>query len=230
MSKDRKFATAAIRKISDDVETTRYIEFVASDNSRDSYKTVLPVDKWDLDRFNKNGVIGYQHALYYSTNPDMVIGSGKAFVEDGKLIIGITFEPADLNPIAEKLFRKTLHGTIKAVSVGFDPIGQGAWGVGDQAAGKENQTYYYAGQELLEISIVHIPSNKNALKRALEDLLIEDDDTQQTTETRQTETSETVESTETSEETNQTDDFGDRFAETYREMIIAEAECCQFLV
>lgn len=175
MSTTRKFAQASIRKVSDDVETTRYIEFVASDNSRDSYKTVLPVDKWDLDRFNKNGVIGYQHALYYSTNPDMVIGSGKAFVEDDQLIIGVTFEPADLNPIAEKLFRKVLHGTIKAVSVGFDPIGEGAWGVGDEAAGKENQTFYFGGQELLEVSIVHIPSNKNAVKRAMEALLNDED-------------------------------------------------------
>lgn len=175
MSTTRKFAQASIRKVSDDVEETRYIEFVASDNSRDSYKTVLPVDKWDLDRFNKNGVIGYQHALYYSTNPDMVIGSGRAFVEDEQLIIGVTFEPAVLNPIAEKLFRKVLHGTIKAVSVGFDPVGEGAWGVGDEAAGKENQTYYFGGQELLEVSIVHIPANKNAVKRAMEVLLDDED-------------------------------------------------------
>lgn len=172
---NRKFAQASIRKVSEDVEKTRYIEFVASDNSRDSYKTVLPVDKWDLDRFNKNGVIGYQHALYYSTNPDMVIGSGKAFIDGNELIIGITFEPGDLNPIAEKLFRKVLHGTIKAVSVGFDPKGEGSWGVGDEAAGKENQTYYFAGQELLEVSIVHIPANKNAVKRAAEMLLDSDE-------------------------------------------------------
>lgn len=172
---NRKFAQASIRKVSEDVEKTRYIEFVASDNSRDSYKTVLPVDKWDFDRFNKNGVIGYQHALYYSTNPDMVIGSGKAFVDGNELIIGITFEPGDLNPIAEKLFRKVLHGTIKAVSVGFDPKGEGSWGVGDEAAGKENQTYYFAGQELLEVSIVHIPANKNAVKRAAEMLLDSDE-------------------------------------------------------
>lgn len=221
MSIDRKFATAAIRKVSDDVEKTRYIEFVASDNSRDSHKTVLPVDKWDLDRFNKNGVISYQHALYYSTNPDIIVGFGKAFIEDEKLIIGVTFEPADLNPLAEKLFRKVLHGTLKAVSVGFDPKGQGAWGVGDQAAGKENQTYYFAGQELLEVSIVHIPSNKNAVKRAIEDLLIDENDTPEIPETRQTE----VPDTTTPPEIN----FEERLKEAETEMIITEAECLQFL-
>lgn len=188
---NRKFAQASIRKVSEDVEKTRYIEFIASDNSRDSYKTVLPVDKWDLDRFNKNGVIGYQHALYYSTNPDMVIGSGKAFVEDEKLIIGITFEPAELNPIAEKLFRKVLHGTIKAVSVGFDPKGEGAWGVGDEAAGKQNQTYYFGGQELLEVSVVHIPANKNAVKRAAEMLLDDEEPTQDDPESPESRSEET---------------------------------------
>lgn len=164
----KRFAQASVRTIAEDVEKTRYIEFVASDNSRDSYKTVLPVNKWNLDRFNANPVIGYQHALYYSTNPDMVIGTGKAFIEGDQLIIGITFEPGDLNPLADKLFRKVVHGTIKAVSVGFDPIKDGNWGQGEEAYGKSNQTYYYDGQELLEVSIVHIPGNKNALKRLLE--------------------------------------------------------------
>lgn len=220
MSIDRKFATAAIRKVSDDVEKTRYIEFVASDSSRDSYKTVLPVDKWDLDRFNKNGVISYQHALYYSTNPDIVIGSGKAFIEDDQLIIGVSFEPADLNQLAEKIFRKVLHGTLRAVSVGFEPKGQGAWGVGDQAAGKENQTYYFAGQELIEVSIVHVPSNKNAVKRALENLLTEED-VSEIPETRQTE----VPDETTPLEIN----FKERLKEVETEMIITEAECLQFL-
>ena len=55
---DRMATRAAIPA---DVEETRTLEFVASDNTRDSYGTVLPVDKWDLDRFNKNGRITYQH-------------------------------------------------------------------------------------------------------------------------------------------------------------------------
>lgn len=164
----RKYTQASVRKISEDVETTRYIEFIASDNSRDSYKTVLPVNKWALDRYAANPVIGYQHMLYSSTNPDMVIGSGKAFIEGDLLIIGITFEPFELNPLADKIFRKILHGTIRAVSVGFDPIGVGSWGQGDEAYGKPNQTYYYAGQELIEVSVVHIPANKNAIIRMLE--------------------------------------------------------------
>ena len=39
--------------------------------------------------------------------------------------------------------------------------------VGDVIDGK-NPTYYYAGQELLEVSVVNIPSNPEALKKALD--------------------------------------------------------------
>lgn len=162
-----------VRKIAEDVEETRTIEFIASDNSRDSHGTVVPVDKWDLTRFNSNGIIGYQHNVYGdmcgNEDPDRVIGTGQARIEDNQLIVAMTFEPSDLNPLAEKIFRKILHGTLKAVSVGFVPTQKGHWGEGKEASDGENPTYYYAGQELLEVSVVNIPSNKNALKRGFRD-------------------------------------------------------------
>lgn len=160
-----------IRKVSDDVEETRTIEFIASDESRDSHGTVLPVDKWDLERFNNNGIIGYQHNVYGdmcgNDDPDRVIGVGKARIEDGKLIVSVTFEPAELNQLAEKIFRKLLLGTLKAVSVGFAPTTEGKWGEGEESRNGSNPTYYFDGQELLELSVVNIPSNKNALKKSL---------------------------------------------------------------
>ena len=45
-------------------EKARSVEFVASDESIDSYGTIIPVKNWVLDRFNGNGIIGYQHNLY----------------------------------------------------------------------------------------------------------------------------------------------------------------------
>ena len=147
----------------------RTIEFVASDASKDSHGTVLLPGNWDLERFNKNGVIGYQHAMYWGDDPDDVIGKGQARVEDEQLIVKVTFEPADLNRKADKIFRKLEFGSLKAVSVGFIPRG-GHYGEGAEAADGADPTYFYDSQELLEISIVNIPSNKNALKRAIEEL------------------------------------------------------------
>lgn len=150
----------------EDVEETRTVEFVASDNSRDSHGTVLPVDKWDLDRFNKNGLVAYQHVTW-SSDPDMIIGRGEARVVGKRLLVRVTFEPAELNPLAEKVFRKVLAGTLKGVSVGFRPTTRdvGHWGTGKEARGEERETFYFDGQELMEVSVVALPSNKNSLRR-----------------------------------------------------------------
>ena len=158
-----------IRKID---EESRTVEFVASDNSVDSYGTVIPVDKWDLTRYQGNGIVGYMHDVYgdswtESADPDDVIGKGEAWVEDDKLIVRITFEPVDLNPRADKIFRKLQFGSLHAVSVGFRATKKGH--MGDEERGEDPKVYYYAGQELLEVSVVNIPSNANALKRSMEE-------------------------------------------------------------
>lgn len=151
----------------------RKLTFVASDGTRDSAGTVLNPDGWNLDRFNKNGIIGYQHKVYGgwddTENPDNVIGKGHAYAKDSKLMVDIEFEPADINQLAEKIYQKLLFGSLKAVSVGFLPIGKGSWGKGAEALDGENPTYYYAGQELLEVSVVNIPANPNALKKSFDE-------------------------------------------------------------
>ena len=149
-------------------EDERTITFVASDSTRDSAGTVLNQDNWDLTRFNSNGIIGYQHKVYGgwddTDNPDNVIGKGHAYVEDGKLMVDITFEPKEINELAEKIYQKVLFGSLRAVSVGFLPIGKGRFGEGADA-----ETYYFAGQQLLEVSVVNIPANPNALRKSMED-------------------------------------------------------------
>ena len=158
-----------IRKID---EEKRTIEFVASDGSVDSYKTVLPPDKWDLSRYARNGIVGYMHDVYgeswtKAADPDDIIGKGVAFIEDEKLIVRITFEPANLNQKADKIFRKLQFGSLHAVSVGFRATKKGH--MGDEERGEDPDVYYYGGMELLEVSVVNIPSNANALKRSMEE-------------------------------------------------------------
>lgn len=154
-------------------EGSRKMTFVASDFSRDRYKTVLNQDNWQLKDYNRNGIIAYQHDTY-SSDPDCIIGKGRAFTEldskgKNRLMIEIEFEPAEMNELADKVYKKLQFGTLNAVSVGFRPIGKGTWGKGDEGPGQPNETYYYAGQELLEVSVVNIPANPNALRRSAED-------------------------------------------------------------
>lgn len=146
----------------------RTITFVASDGSRDSAHTVLNQEGWDLKRFNANPIIGYNHEIYGAWDTkdiDFVIGKGHAYIEDGKLMVDITFEPKEINELSEKVFQKLLFGSLNSVSVGFLPLGKGHWGEGDEAPNEARETYYYEGQELLEISVVNIPANANATRK-----------------------------------------------------------------
>lgn len=163
-----------LRAVPANVEETRTVQFVISNSTRDRHRTVLDPTKWQLDNFNRNGIVGYQHNVYgdgmcAGPNPDDVIGRGRAFLEGDQLIGEVTFEPADINPLAEKIFRKVLFGSLRATSVGFAELGKGKYGTGKEARGGTEETYYFAGQELLEFSIVNIPSNPDATKRALRD-------------------------------------------------------------
>ena len=142
--------------------------FVASDETRDSYGTVLPVSEWDLERYNNNGIVGYAHNLYgsYDADPDYVIGRGRAYVKGTELLVDIEFEPEGTNKIADKVWRKLQFGSLNGVSVGFSA--QGAhWGEGEEAEGGSKPTLYYTGLELLEVSVVTIPANPNAVRRSI---------------------------------------------------------------
>ena len=138
-----------------EAEKSRTVPFVFSTGETDRHGTRLNMDGWDLTGFRKNGVALYMHKMH-SDNPDMVIGSARAWVEAGMLVGTITFEPASINPVAEKVFQKVLNGTLKAVSVGFIEIGRGTY---------KDGVYHLSGQELLEISIVAVPSNASAVAR-----------------------------------------------------------------
>lgn len=155
----------------------RKMSFVASNATRDAYGTRINPSGWDLERYSKNPIIAYGHRTSGYDNIDNIIGKGDVRVENDELIVDVTFEPAGANELADKVYQKLQFGTLNAVSVGFREIGQGRWGEGDEAITGKTPTYYYAGQELLEVSVVPIPANPDAVKREFpEDLqkLIDD--------------------------------------------------------
>lgn len=173
----KKITFGQVREIPKDADQSREIPFVLSTPERDRHHTVLNQKNWNLENYRKNPVVGYMHNLYgdmcNAPDPDDVIGQDKSTsVEDIGGIVCLTgrglFDPADINLKAEKIFRKLLLGSLRAVSVGFLDIGKGMWGQGDQGQDRENETYFFAGQELLEWSIVNIPSNAGAGKRTVE--------------------------------------------------------------
>lgn len=162
--------------IAANAEESRIIPFVNSTSTRDRHGTVLNQDGWDLSAYRANPVVGYQHNLSgdlcNAPDPDFIIGKDINPQVEGSagnrtLTGAVQFEPADINPLAEKVFRKVLFGSLSRSSVGFIEVGNGKYGEGEEAEGRAAETYYFEGQQLLEWSIVNIPSNPDAGKRTM---------------------------------------------------------------
>lgn len=159
------------------VEETRQMNFIISTEDRDRHKTRLNPDNWQLDNYDLNPVVMYQHQGYgdnpcIKSVPDDIIGmsvvSNETF-KGRKVLRAIpTFEPKDINETAEKIFRKLIFGSLRAASVGFLEYGEGKI-LKEKINGKEEKTYAFEGQELLEWSVVHIPSNAKAGARLFVD-------------------------------------------------------------
>ena len=149
---------------------SRVRTFVISDESVDRRGTSIKMDGWELDNYAKNGIVAYQHqtsgGMFSESNPDHIIGKGKVWKEEGRLMGSVEFEPADINPLAEKILKKVDFGSLKTTSVGFNPL-DGRWG--DEKRDENKDTFYYRKQDLLEFSIVNIPSNPNATQRNSEE-------------------------------------------------------------
>jgi len=172
--KTKQFTFGQVREIPKNVEESRTIEFVISDATKDRHCTVLSTEGWDLGPYSRNGIVGYMHnvmggGMCDEPDPDFVIGKGIATIEKNLLIGTTTFEPAEINELAEKVFRKVLFGTLRSTSVGFMELEPGTFGDGEEGCGQPDETYYFGKRELLEYSVVNIPSNRNAQKRSMRD-------------------------------------------------------------
>lgn len=143
-------------------------EFIISNERKDMHGTVIRLSGWDIEDYNRAGQFFYQHMTSGGAtdpNPDFVLGPGQSWLEDNALIGKAFFEPADINPLAEKIMRKVDFGTLTSTSVGFMPV-MGHWGV--ERKDEDPETYYFTKQILKEFSIVNIPSNPDAVKKSYE--------------------------------------------------------------
>lgn len=142
-------------------EESRTAEFVISNEAPDTYDTVFMADGWDLERYQKNPVVTFQHDDW-SSDPDLVIGTSEVRKEGKELIAVVTFENGDDNPLAEKVFRKVKNGILRGASIRAS-VKEGHWGDFDK--GENPELLYFTRQELMSWSIVTVQSNPDALAR-----------------------------------------------------------------
>lgn len=141
----------------------RSYEFTASTSTQDRDGEVIEASGWDLKNYKKNPVVMYAHD--YRTLP---IGkSTRVWIsKDGQLKNTVEFPPEGTYEFADIVERLVDTGYLKTESVGFIPK---KWEDGD---GEKSPKRTYTKQELLEISIVPVPSNPDALRNALDDGVI----------------------------------------------------------
>ncbi len=140
------------------------VDIVASTPSVDSYGTVIDPKGWDVEQFKRNPVITWAHDDRGFTGSDgLPIANAlpeTVRVENGQLKMRLRFTPEDVNPFGYKVFRMIAEGFIHGVSVGFDPDMEETDTMTD---GDGDSVQIFRSSKLLEVAVVTIPSNDDAL-------------------------------------------------------------------
>jgi HK97 family phage prohead protease len=122
------------------------IEFIASSNAVDREGESIDPMGWDLSNIGKNLPLLWSHDAR-----ELPIGKvTEAHVEGNNLIAAVKFAH-EVNDFAKKVYDLVKAGFLNAVSVGFIP----------KAYDNEGNMI---SQELLELSVVNVPANQEALR------------------------------------------------------------------
>jgi len=161
-------------------------EYIASDETVDSYREIIRANGWRFDRFQKNAPLVDSHD--YSTI-EKLVGKVVDFSVKANRLIETAQWAIDVegNQLAQIGWAMTKAGYLRAVSVGFQPemmvnrwdSEQAPWRQQlDELGLKEDQTVrtIYTQQQQLELSVVIIGANPNAVARSFKEGLISEAD------------------------------------------------------
>lgn len=169
---------------------TGLVEYVASDESIDSYREVIRANGWRFDRFNKNAPFVDSHDY---SSIEKLVGSIIDFRVVGNKLVETARWAIDVpeNRLAKIGFAMTERGHLRAVSVGFIPVryltkgdaGRAenwqTWQQQLQELGLNEQSaprVIYTEQQQIELSSCIIGANANALAKSYKDGVIDDAD------------------------------------------------------
>lgn len=132
--------------------------FVASTDTPDRMSDIVDQGTWALDRYRANPVVQVDHDYRI----EATVGRGAVEVRDGALVLEVEAWADDER--AQAVRAKVEAGIVNAVSVGFRPgrmIPRSQLPKEDPRYGERGYVFYDC--ELLEVSIVAIPANPEAL-------------------------------------------------------------------
>lgn len=166
-------------------EADGIVDYVASNETLDSYNEVVAASGWRFTRFAKNAPFVDSHN-YWSI--DKLLGKvQRGWIEGKNLIERVQWaKDVEDNKLAQLGWKMTLGGFLKAVSVGFVPVryvrnGGDGWSQALQALGIKPQDgekirYIYLEQEQIELSACIIGANPDALAKSYDAGCIKDAD------------------------------------------------------
>jgi len=130
------------------------VAFVASTATADRYGDTIDQTGWDTAAFEANPVLLWAHS--HSTPPvGRVVGLDKA----GDLKARVEFTPREMHAFGAEVGDMVRAGFLNAVSVGFLPK---SWEERFDEGGRY-VGMHFKSMELLEISVVPVPANPQAL-------------------------------------------------------------------
>lgn len=153
-------------------------EYIASDETLDSYREVIRVNGWQFDRFAKNAPFPDSHNY---SSIDRLMGKVIDWrIAGGQLIERVQWALGIGNDLAELGWKMTVAGYLKAVSVGFFPTRYATKWDSDLTDFSQQMkeleltvdqatqvNCVYIQQQQIELSACIIGANPNALAKSL---------------------------------------------------------------
>jgi HK97 family phage prohead protease len=147
-TKYKTFDTEIKQETSTDL---RRMTFTISTGAVDRDGDIVDPKGWDLKHYLKNPTVLFAHD--YSALP--VAKAVSVQKNDSGLVAVAEFPPVGVYPFADTVYEMLKSGFLNATSVGFQPT--------ECEPMKNGKGYHHKSQQLLEWSIVPVPSNPEAL-------------------------------------------------------------------
>jgi HK97 family phage prohead protease len=152
MDSKLKYFSGSIVK--DDTLTDRQIRFIVSTPNEDRVKDVMEPAGCDLTNYRHNPIVLVQHDV---KSP---IGNAEVEIKSDRVEAIVTFAPAGISKKADEYCGLAKAGVVRAVSVGYKEL---------EVEPRKGGGLHIKKWELLEISLVAIPANADAIAIAKAD-------------------------------------------------------------
>lgn len=167
--------------------STGEVEYCASDQSLDSYREIILARGWKFDLFKKNAPLVDSHNYFETAALLGKVIEFRVDRESGRLINRARFAlDVPSNVRARVAFDMVAAGYLRAVSVGFrpdrfaTPSSPEEWGKAVKLAGLDAETAakcrcIYLEQQQVELSVVVLGANPNALVKAFDEGVVSEE-------------------------------------------------------